>query len=119
MTANDQRRYTWQQVRKYKEQVSTVVYGLAKAAKIPQLGPSIVSCCWFAPDRRRRDADSLGPFIKAALDGLVKAGVWEDDHSDFVTEVRLSINKTQVKHPRLEILILERSASDSIGEQPA
>lgn len=119
MSANDQRRYTWQVVRKYKEQVSTLVYGLAKAAKIPNLDPSIVSCCWYAPDRRRRDADSLGPFIKAALDGLVKAGVWPDDHSDWVVEVRLSVNKSDTKNPRLEILILERSANDPTGEQPA
>lgn len=119
MSANDQRRYTWQVVRKYKEQVSTLVYGLAKAAKITNLDPSIVSCCWYAPDRRRRDADSLGPFIKAALDGLVKAGVWPDDHSDWVVEVRLSVNKSDTKNPRLEILILERSANDPTGEQSA
>lgn len=108
MTANDQRRYTWQQVRAQKKIVSDAVYLAAKSARIPRLGPSIVSVRWFVPDRRRRDVDGLGPFVKAALDGLVAAGVWEDDDADFVTEVRLSLDKTDTKNPRIEILIHER-----------
>lgn len=109
MTANDQRRMHFQAVAKAKKLVGETVYGLAVAQKIGALQPSIVRVTWFVPTRARRDVDGLGPFVKAALDGLVKAGVWEDDQSDYVQEVRLRIDNTDVKNPRLEILISEVS----------
>lgn len=114
MTANDQRRAHFQQVRKHKNDVSKAVKELAQAQGIQDLDPSVVTLVWYAPDRRRRDADSLGPFAKAALDGLTQAGAWPDDHSDWVTEVRLRIDKTQTKFPRIEILI-----SEDIDAEPA
>lgn len=107
MTLNDQRRATWRTVRAAKSQVEEAAFYLAKQQKVTGLGPSIVSCVWFAPDKRRRDADSVAPFLKAALDGLVKAGVWPDDNSDFVTEVRMSIDNTQSVNPRIEIIVKE------------
>lgn len=105
MTANDQRRAHWGAVRKAKEQVENAVNALARQAGIKNLGPSVVSVRWFAPDKRKRDSDSLGPFLKAVLDGLVGAGVWPDDHSDWVVETRMSISKSETRNPRIEIRI--------------
>lgn len=40
---------------------------------------------WLAfPDRRRRDAPNWWPTIKALMDGLVDAGVWDDDNSRII-----------------------------------
>jgi crossover junction endodeoxyribonuclease RusA len=40
---------------------------------------------WLAfPDRRRRDPNNWWPTVKALMDGLVDAGVWEDDNSQII-----------------------------------
>ena len=40
---------------------------------------------WLAfPDRRRRDAPNWWPTVKALMDGLVDAGVWDDDNSQII-----------------------------------
>lgn len=109
MLANDQRRWTWPQVRAAKHQVGVLVATLARTARIRGLGPSIVSVKWFVPDKRKRDVDSLGPFTKAALDGMVDAGVWPGDDANWVTEVRMSIDNTQPKQPRIEIKVIENA----------
>lgn len=108
MSSNDQRRMHWAVQAKAKKEVGETVTWLARRAGIKNLGPSVVSVTWFAPDKRKRDSDSLGPFLKAALDGLVAAGVWPDDHSDWVVETRMAIDKSDTKNARLEIRIWER-----------
>jgi crossover junction endodeoxyribonuclease RusA len=35
-------------------------------------------------DNRRRDADNPAPTVKAIVDGLVDAGVWPDDSTEWV-----------------------------------
>lgn len=107
MLSNDQRRWTWPQVRKAKQQVGEAVAWLTRQAGIKSLGPSQVAITWFVPDRRRRDVDSLGPFAKAALDGMVEAGVWPGDDSKWVTKLILSIDQTQLKNSRIEIKVSE------------
>lgn len=42
-------------------------------------GPSIVQCDFAVADRRRRDGHNLMPTVKAIIDGLVDAGVFDDD----------------------------------------
>lgn len=49
------------------------------------LGPSTVTAWWPVRDGRRRDRGNLMPTIKAIIDGLVDAGVWEDDHAGLVS----------------------------------
>jgi crossover junction endodeoxyribonuclease RusA len=97
----------WAAQAKAKKQVGETVEWLARRAGIKDLRSSVVSVTWFAPDRRKRDSDSLGPFLKASLDGLVAAGVWPDDHSDYVKQTRMAIDKTDTKNPRIEIRIWE------------
>lgn len=115
MSANDQRRMHWAAQAKAKKQVGEAARKLAQQAGLQDLGPSVVSVTWYAPDKRRRDTDSLGPFLKAALDGLVQAGVWPDDHSDYVVETRMAINKSQVRNPRIEIKVIEANAGSGLA----
>lgn len=107
MSANDQRRAHYHQQAKAKKEVGDVVAWIARRQGLKQLRPCIVTVIWYAPDKRRRDTDSLGFFLKAALDGLIKVGVWPDDHSDWVVETRLSIDKTHTDNPRIEIILEE------------
>lgn len=102
MLANDQRSWHFRRVAACKRDVTTAVNWLARAAHVGPCGPSSVTIIWFAPDRRRRDPDSLGPFAKAAMDGLVSAGVWPDDNSEWVRRVILEI-RCDRERPRIEI----------------
>lgn len=107
MLSNDQRRWTWPQVRRAKQQVGETIAWLIRQAGIKNLEPSQVEIVWYVPDKRCRDVDSLGPFAKAALDGMVDAGVWPGDDSKWVTKLSMSIDQTQTKHARIEIRVSE------------
>ncbi|SHT53943.1 Crossover junction endodeoxyribonuclease rusA [Mycobacteroides abscessus subsp. abscessus] len=107
MTANDQRRAHWAVQAKAKKDVGKATHDLAKAQNITNLRPSSVGVTWFPPDKRRRDVDSLGPFLKAVLDGLVQAGAWEDDHCGWVVETRTAINMSDTQNARIEVRISE------------
>jgi crossover junction endodeoxyribonuclease RusA len=106
MSANEQRRAHFHQEAKAKKEVGDVVAWQARRQGIKNLGPSTVTVTWFAPDKRKRDNDGLGPFLKAAKDALVQAGVWPDDNCFWVVEDRLAI-KYDKENPRIEILIQE------------
>ncbi|ALA48494.1 RusA-like Holliday junction resolvase [Mycobacterium phage Lolly9] len=107
MTANDQRRAHWAVVAKAKKQVGDVVEWQARRAGIKDLGPSVVSVLWYTPTKRATDSDSLGPFVKGALDGLVRAGVWPDDNSRYVKQTCMAVSDGDTKNPRIEIRIRE------------
>lgn len=81
----------------------------ARRQNVPPQPPSEVRIVWWAPDKRRRDASALAMFGKAAIDGLVDAGVWPDDHSGHVIreshEVRLDRH-----NPRIELWIIPEPA---------
>lgn len=61
---------------------------LAVQQRIPHLaGPIIVTATAILADRRRQDADACHPCVKAAIDGLVDAGVIDDDNGDYVAAI--------------------------------
>jgi Holliday junction resolvase RusA-like endonuclease len=107
MSANQQKRAHYHQVAKAKKLVGDQVRDLALGRDVKVSRPVIVEVIWFVPDKRKRDTDGLGPFLKAALDGLVQAGALEDDHSDFVPRTCMSINKFEMDNPRIEVAITE------------
>lgn len=106
MSSNDQKRAHYHKVAKCKKLVGDQVQQLAEEQDIPLLDKGIVKVIWFAKDKRKRDNDSLGPFLKAAKDALVKAGVFTDDHSEIVIEDRLAVRLDR-DNPRIEVLIME------------
>jgi crossover junction endodeoxyribonuclease RusA len=57
---------------------------LARQARIPHLDRIAVRLDHWPRDRRRRDRDNLVPVLKACIDGLVTAGVVDDDNPDRV-----------------------------------
>lgn len=51
------------------------------------LPPCAVRVTFGVPDNRRRDSHNTAPTVKAIIDGLVDAGFWKDDTSDYVIVV--------------------------------
>lgn len=84
--------------RKYRHAVTVtcIIQGCATAR-----GPLAVSIVAHAPDGRRRDLDNL---LKAPLDALTHAGVWEDDSQ--ISDLRITWGEPS-KPGRLEITITE------------
>lgn len=65
--------------------------GLAKWKKIPRIGQCTITALLAFPDgNRRRDAANYYPSIKAAIDGLVLAGVLADDDDRFVLALTIA-----------------------------
>lgn len=65
--------------------------------------PVTVTVVWTVTDRRVRDAGSIAPFGKAAIDGLVDAQVLARDSRDVVIEERYRVETGDHKGLRLEI----------------
>ncbi|CDZ88968.1 RusA family crossover junction endodeoxyribonuclease [Rhodococcus ruber] len=105
LTSNDQRRAHWTKVRNAKAEAASQIITLVKRDGIPFMLDRVdVTVIWFAPDARRRDSDSLGPYCKAVLDALVEAGVLCDDDSRYVRQTAMRVD-TDRTNPRIEILI--------------
>lgn len=82
----------WAAQARAKADVETAVWATAKQQKIPRLDRCTVALTWYPPAlRRARDGDGLGIMAKACLDGLVLAGVLEDDDSSRVWGVFLRV----------------------------
>lgn len=107
MTSNGQRRSHWADVRSAKRDVEYDVYWSVRHARIRVYPPLEVFVTWFAPDRRIRDSDACAPFLKAALDALVRVniGLPGDDHR-YVTRSGSSVVVDRAD-PRIEITITE------------
>ena len=70
-------------------------WAMALQAKIPRLERVSVAAEYQPPDRRRRDADNPVASVKAAIDGIVAAGVLPSDESPrYVTSVTCTIGET-------------------------
>ncbi|MDL9938701.1 hypothetical protein QSJ18_18295 [Gordonia sp. ABSL1-1] len=88
------------------KQVRQQAYALAKIARIADIGPCVVVGTWVVKDCRRRDVANWDPTMKAILDGLTDAGVWADDDSSTVTEVRYRIRHVRDATPHITVELL-------------
>lgn len=85
LTANQ--RHHWATRARLTADVRRATHLLALAAKLPKGATHVTVALHYVPrDRRRRDPSNLMPTQKAALDGLVDAGLVPDDTPDYVTE---------------------------------
>ncbi len=106
LTANEQRRAHFRTIASKKKEAAEPVAWLVKQQQIPLLERVDVTVTWFAPDARRRDSDSLGPYMKAVCDALVGAGVLKDDDSRYVRQTAMRV-ETDRTRPRIEIELKE------------
>lgn len=72
---------------------------------LPRLNTRLeVSVTAYPPDNRRRDLDNV---LKALLDGMQHAGVYQDDSQ--IDHLAISRGTTQPEAPRVHVRILERN----------
>lgn len=95
-------RLHWAARNRIVQQLKSAAFVMARAAKAPPLQRAEVTVTYEPPDRRRRDPDNLAPTGKAAIDGLVLAGVLPDDSAAHVAGVRYQIGPP---HPRGRVII--------------
>lgn len=77
---------------------------------VPALQRAHVVVEYRPPDRRRRDVHNLYPSAKAAVDGLVDAGVLPDDSDRYLTGPDMRLGEV-VKSGRLVLHITELEVS--------
>lgn len=72
-------RLHYRQEAERKGKLRALVHGLAIELGIGPMVRPAVQLVWLVTTRHARDADNLVPVLKAACDGLVDAGVTDDD----------------------------------------
>ena len=106
--------------RRKAELVAMVRDSVAWRAREAHIGARehIVVRLHFAPqDKRRRDASNLMPTHKAAVDGLVVAGVVRDDTSRWVTELMPVLHAADggARRMWLEVRSLPRMSAEELA----
>jgi len=77
LTAN--RRPHWTYRAAVTKEWRELAWGLAREQRIPRLERARIVVHWLPADRGRRDPNNVAPMSKAITDGLVDAGVLDDD----------------------------------------
>lgn len=103
MNAND--RHHWTKRSNLTASIRSVARGQAKG--IPKLDKVKIRAIYKAPDNRRRDVSNLFPSVKAAVDGLVDAGILKDDNDRYVVSLEMVRSPENVRGGQLIIEIIE------------
>lgn len=84
----------WSTRNRRAQALKKAAWAMALQGKVPPLGRVIVIAEYRPPDRRRRDADNLMSSVKAAIDGIVAAGVIPDDECPrYVSRIACTIGE--------------------------
>lgn len=97
----------WTQRAKVTKHLRELAEQEANLKRIPELNKVKIRAVYYPPDNRRRDMSNLFPSVKAAIDGIVDAGVLLDDNDKFVLSLELTRGKGIVKGGQLVIEISE------------
>jgi Holliday junction resolvase RusA-like endonuclease len=79
---------------------------VAKQQRIPRLSRVEMTLVLHPHDKRPRDAHNWFPSFKAAIDGIVDAGVLVDDNTRFLAETRTVLGPV-VRHNQIAVHITE------------
>ena len=78
------------------------------AARIPHMGRVRVDLLWVVADRRARDGgENLAPTLKPMIDGLVDAGVVDDDDQAHVTRGTSLVEYRKGATPHMVLTVRE------------
>ena len=106
----------WAQKAKIVREVRQEVNVRARGMKLGPFERISVQLVYRPRDKRRRDRGNIMPTHKAALDGLVDAGVVPDDNPEFVEEMMPRIDAPVKGEPGCMWLeIVDLSASHDAG----
>jgi len=105
-------RHHWAAKARKVRAIRTAARWQAKAARIPRLTKARIVVEYLPPDRRRRDPANWAPSAKAAVDGLVDAGVLDDDDHTRLLGPYMELGElaplvANRRRPRLRLLITE------------
>ncbi len=107
----DESKSHWTRYHKLKKEYSTLVTILAKIRLRPVHGRVSLSFCWYCRNRRKDPDNISSAGRKIILDGLVSAGILEDDGwkqvSSFTDNFEVDKNS-----PRVEVTLYEHSTSN-------
>lgn len=104
LTMNDAHRAHWSKKRNARNRIHFQILRALQESPVPPLERATVTITQYAPDARRRDADSLGLFRKSVLDALVTLGVFPDDNTRHVVDGGNHIT-TDRAQPRIVITL--------------
>ena len=87
------RRMHWAEKNRRTRELKKAAWAITRMNLIPHLERASIAVEYQPPDRRHRDADNAGTASgKACIDGIVAAGVLDDDECPrYVTDVRYTI----------------------------
>jgi hypothetical protein len=92
LNAND--RMHWRKHNNLKQDIVDAAILVTRQAKIPPLERVTIKAVLHPVDKRRRDPHNWYPSIKAAIDGIVRAGgVLEDDDAKHVLDVSVVLGE--------------------------
>lgn len=95
----------WAQKAAVIKKVRAAAFWAAKSAGIPTCDRVRVTLTWFVNTRHRRDEDNITPTLKAICDGLVDAGVSDDDTPMFMEKVMPVITYRPGQPAPMQLLI--------------
>jgi crossover junction endodeoxyribonuclease RusA len=106
----------WASRHRRSQALKQAAWALAKQAKIPPLGRVAVIVEYRPPDRRHRDAENICiTSAKAAIDGIVQAGVLPDDECPrYVSRIACTIGEPYPKG-MLVLYLIEVGAEAETG----
>ena len=94
----------WAQRWRAAQELKQAAYLLAKAnGTPPECRRAIVQLIYVVPSSRIRDPDNFLIMAKPAIDGLVAAGVFPDDSSQFIRYCPVLFRVTRKESPKLII----------------
>lgn len=97
-------RHHWARKAKLTRMIRQAMFPMVRGLHLPQITtPVTVTLIWTVCDRRRRDVGASAPTLKAAIDGIVDAGLLLDDSSRWVREERCRIEIGDRPGVRIEI----------------
>lgn len=95
---SENQRLHWAEKNRRVQSVKDAAHLMAVAGRLPKgLERVGITLHWQATLRRRRDKDNPTPTLKAAIDGLVRYGLVEDDDSEHVTASGVVIEELAAK----------------------
>ncbi|MFF2571138.1 hypothetical protein [Streptomyces sp. NPDC058084] len=83
-----------------------------QVARVPHLERAYVTCYLRARDRRRRDPGNWYPSAKAALDGIVDAGVLTDDDATRLLGPDMRLGDVLKTGPQLLLVVTDLTQMD-------
>lgn len=93
-------------LRKLSTEVAFKTYEHPERTMFSDISPCYIGVIVCPPTKRRMDAPNWYPTIKALIDGLTDAGIFEDDNNNVIKSTTFVPGpKTETKKYRIEIVI--------------